>query len=86
MLEFPKDLSLVHACFLIFINDLSNALLSNVKSFADDTPPFSVKHVISNFASELNSGLIVRKSMVGTSIGRRTSNSSCDSSKSVVMD
>ena len=44
--------------FLIYINDLSDNLSSNVKLFADDTSLFSVIHDINISAGELNDGLI----------------------------
>ena len=43
--------------FLIYINDLSNGLQSNVKMFADDTCLFSIIKVKSNSANALNSDL-----------------------------
>ena len=43
--------------FLIYINDLSDGLLSNAKLFADDTSLLSVVHDINTSAIELNSDL-----------------------------
>ena len=43
--------------FLIYINDLSDNLSSNVKLFADDTSLFSVIHDINISAGELNEDL-----------------------------
>ena len=43
--------------FLIYINDLSDNLSSNVKLFADDTSLFSVIHDINVSAGELNGDL-----------------------------
>ena len=43
--------------FLIYINDLTDALSSNAKLFADDTSLFSVVHNINTSTIELNSGL-----------------------------
>ena len=43
--------------FLIYINDLSNNLLSNVKLFADNTSLFSVTHDVNLPAKKLNDDL-----------------------------
>ena len=43
--------------FLIYINDLSNNLPSNVKLFADDTSLFSVTHDVNLPAEKLNDDL-----------------------------
>ena len=44
--------------FLIYINDLSDGITSNVKLFADDTSIFSTIHDINYSASNLNSDLL----------------------------
>ena len=44
--------------FLIYINDLSDSLTSNLKLFADYTSLFSVVQSINSTASDLNSDLI----------------------------
>ena len=43
--------------FLIYINDLSDDLVSTIKRFADDTSRFSVVHDSSISANELNNDL-----------------------------
>ena len=43
--------------FLIYINDLSDDLVSTVKLFADDTSLFSVVHDSNISANELNNDL-----------------------------
>ena len=43
--------------FLIYINDLSDDLTSNVKLFADDTSLFSVVHDVNTSSTNLNNGL-----------------------------
>ena len=43
--------------FLIYINDLSDNLISNAKPFADDTSLFSVVHDVNTSAKELNDDL-----------------------------
>ena len=40
--------------FLIYINDLSDDLITNVKLFADDTSLFSVVHDVSTSTNNLN--------------------------------
>ena len=61
MQEFCKDLlvywSIGPLVFLIYINDLSENLSSNVKIFANDTILFSVIHDINVFAGEFNEDL-----------------------------
>ena len=42
--------------FLMYINDLSDGLSSNVKLFADDTSLFLIVNDINSSAIELNSG------------------------------
>ena len=43
--------------FLIYINDLRNELKSNVKLFADDTPPFTIVKDTNESAYILNNDL-----------------------------
>ena len=43
--------------FLIYINDLTEGLTTNVKLFADDTSLFSVVHDTQTSANDLNEGL-----------------------------
>ena len=57
MLEFPQGSILGPSIFLIYINDLSDNLTSNVKLFADDTSLFSVAHDVNTFANKLNDDL-----------------------------
>ena len=45
------------AFFLIYINDLSDDLVSTIKLFADDTSLFSVVHDSNVSANELNNDL-----------------------------
>ena len=52
--------------FLIYINDLSDNLTSNVKLFADDTSLFSVAHDVNTSTKELNNDL---KKVLGLTIG-----------------
>ena len=43
--------------FLIYINDLPNNLISNVKHFADDTSIFSIVNDINVSSEEINNDL-----------------------------
>ena len=54
----PRDLSLDHLFFLIYINNLSNGLTANPKLFADDTSLFCVIHNIKSTANDLNRDLM----------------------------
>ena len=56
-LKFHKDLPLRPLLFLIYINDLSDYLTSNVKLFADETSLFSVVYNVNISARELNDDL-----------------------------
>ena len=49
--------NLGHVFFLIYINDLSDSITSNVKLFADNTSIFSTIHGINYSASNINSDL-----------------------------
>ena len=53
----PQGSTLSLLLFLIYVNDLSDNLSSNVKSFADNTSLFSVIHDINVSAGELNEEL-----------------------------
>ena len=53
----PQRSILDHLCFLIYINDLSNDIVSTVKLFADDTSLFSIVHNAKMSAYELNKDL-----------------------------
>ena len=56
-LKFHKDLPLGPLLFLIYINDLSDYLTSNVKLFADEISLFSVVYNVNISARELNDDL-----------------------------
>ena len=45
--------------FLIYINDLTSCLSSNVKQFVDDTTLLSVTHNINTIANEMNNDLTI---------------------------
>ena len=53
----PQSSILGPLLFLVYINDLSEGLSSNVKLFADNTSWFSVIHDSNTSALELNSDL-----------------------------
>ena len=53
----PQGSVLAPLLFLIYINELSDNLSSNIKVFADDTSLFSVIHDINISAGELNEDL-----------------------------
>ena len=50
----PQGSILGRLLFLVYINDLSNALKSNPKLFADDTSLFSVIHDVNSSQIDLN--------------------------------
>ena len=53
----PQASILALLLFLIFVNDLSDNLTSNVKLFAENTSLFQVVHDVNTFAKELNEDL-----------------------------
>ena len=55
--RFPQGSILGPLRFLIYINDRSECITSNVKLFADDTSIFSTAYNISILTSNLNSDL-----------------------------
>ena len=44
----PQGTVLGPLCFLLYINDMSNNISSNLKLFADDTPLYGLVHNASN--------------------------------------
>ena len=50
--------------FLLFINDIENEVLNNIKMFADDTSLYSVVEDQTSAAESLNEDLCVYTSMV----------------------
>ena len=53
----PQGLILGPLLFLIYINDLSDDLMSNVKLFANDMPLFSVVHNVNTSSTNLNNDI-----------------------------
>ena len=60
----PQGSTLGPFLFLLFINDIENEVLNNIKMFADDTSLYSVVEDQTSAAESLNEDLCVYTSMV----------------------